>query len=106
MHLQSKGQMPGVTKMAQLVKALVPKPDDLRLILRPHVVAKPDSFDLHTSAIDMHAEFCLIVSHCVCSCALVCNACPDGIHRIFVCACVCVYACPSPVIHTPLPSRL
>lgn len=45
----------GATKMAQLVKALVPEPDDLSLILRSHVVAKADSSDLHTSAIDTHA---------------------------------------------------
>lgn len=55
MHLQSKGQTPGATKMAQPVKTLVPKPDDLSLILRSHVVAKADSSDLHTSAKDMHA---------------------------------------------------
>lgn len=55
MHLQSKGQMPGATKMAQLVQALAPKPDDLSLILRSHVVAKADSSDLHTSATDKHA---------------------------------------------------
>lgn len=55
MHLQSKGQMPGATTVAQLVQALAPKPEELSLILRSHVVARVDSSDLHTSAVDTHA---------------------------------------------------
>lgn len=69
MHLQSKGQTPGATKMVQLVQALAPKPDDLSLILRSHVVAKADSSDLNKS----HRYACMHTYTCTqifCECHL------------------------------------